>query len=231
MPTPVTEEYAPGRLVDVHDGGDRGVVLLWHGKGAESRPELAGLGAEIARHGWHVAVPDWDWSAADAGTALLESLAYARRVAVRIGTQPRDVVLVGWSLGGAAALGLVAALDEPVARVVLLAPADGPGALVPFTGQPLPDTFPDGAGRPALHFVSPVDDDVVRPAVVRGLAERVTAAGWSTAWTDLAADHWSVAMTVFDVEADRAVPTEDPAVLTVGRQVAAIVAGAAGSAQ
>lgn len=219
-----TEEYAPGRLVDVHTGGDRGVVLLWHGKGAESRPELAGLGEAIARHGLHVVVPDWDWAAADARTALLDSLTYARRVAEEIGTDPREVVLVGWSLGGTAALGLVTALDEPLARVVLLAPADGPGALVPFTGAPLPDTFPDGSDRPALHFVTPVHDDVVRPDVVRGLAERVEAAGWSTTRTDLEADHWSVALTRFDVVADRAVPTDDPAAHAAARQVARIVA-------
>lgn len=228
---PITEEYTPGRLIDVHGDGDRGVVLLWHGKGASSRPELVGLGETIAAHGFRVAVPDWDWDADDASTALLASLAYARRLADQDVTDPHDVVLVGWSLGGTAALGLVAALDEPVARLVLLAPADAPGALVPFTGEPLPDPFPDGSERPRVDLVVPVDDDVVPPTMVRGLADRLAASGWSTTCTDLDADHWSVAMTRFDVEADRGVAADDPAALAAGHRVAAIVAEAATSAE
>jgi|UPI0003C7FBAE pimeloyl-ACP methyl ester carboxylesterase len=221
---PITEEYTPGRLIDVHGDGDRGVVLLWHGKGASSRPELVGLGEAIAAHGFRVAVPDWDWDADDSSTALLASLSYARRLAGGISAGPQDVVLVGWSLGGTAALGLVAALDEPVARLVLLAPADAPGALVPFTGEPLPDPFPDRSARPEVELVVPVNDDVVPPDMVRGLADRLTAAGWSATSTDLDADHWSVAMTRFDVEADRGVAADDPAALAVGQRVAAIVA-------
>lgn len=54
----ITEEHAPGRLIDVHGEGDDGVVLLWHGKGADSRPELVGLGSTIAEHGVRVVVPD-----------------------------------------------------------------------------------------------------------------------------------------------------------------------------
>ncbi|QIX27178.1 malto-oligosyltrehalose trehalohydrolase [Nocardioides sp. JQ2195] len=226
----VTEESAPGRLVDVHGDGDRGVVLLWHGRGADSRPELAQLGATIAQHGVRVVVPDWDCDDPDGGrTALLASLSHARRVAEQIGADPQEIVLVGWSLGGTAALGLVTWLDEPVARVVLLAPGDGPNAIVPFTGEPLPEVFPHGAGRPLVQFVSAVDDDIVSPALVRGLASRLTAAGWATSWTDLEADHWSIAMTRFDEVADRGVPTDDPAALATGRRVAEIIASPPGS--
>lgn len=150
-------------------------------------------------------------------------MAYARRLAERIGTDPEQVVLVGWSLGGTAALGLVAALGERVGRLVLLAPADGPGAPVPFTGEPLPETFADGSRRPPVDVVSPVHDDVVTPDQVRRLAARLEASGWSTTWTDLEADHWSVAMTRFDAAADRGVPDWDVA-LPAGRRVAEIVA-------
>lgn len=226
---PITEEYTPGRLIDVHGDGGRGVVLLWHGKGASSRPELVGLGETIAAHGFRVAVPDWDWDADDSSIALLASLSYARHVAEQVGTDAREIVLVGWSLGGTAALGLVAALDEPVARLVLLAPADAPGALVPFTGEPLPAPFPDGSNRPTVDLVIPTDDDVVPPDMVRGLADRLAESGWSTTSTDLEADHWSVAMTRFDVEADRGVAADDAAARDAGQQVAAIIAGGATS--
>lgn len=222
----VTEEHAPGRLLDVHGEGDGGVVLLWHGRGADSRSALVGLGRTIAEHGVRVVVPDWDHADADGGRAtLLGSLAYARRLAEDVGTDSERLVLVGWSLGGTAALGLVAASDEPVGRVVLLAPGDGPRAVVPFTGAPLPQTFPDGTRRPPVDLVSPAHDGISTPALVRRLQTRLAASGWSTTWTDLDADHWSIAMTRLDLEADRGVPADDETARHVGRRVAAIVVG------
>lgn len=225
-----SHELATGRLIDVHGDGDRGVVLLWHGRGSDSREAVAGLAGEIARFGLRVVVPDWSADSADGGRGdLLASVAYARERAVSDGHDPESVTVVGWSLGGTAALGLVLqgeSLDLRVRRIVLLSPGDGPRAIDPFSGAPLPDPFPDGSSLCPVDVVSATHDDIATPALVRRLEVRLRAAGWRTSWSDVEADHWSIAMTRLDVEADRGVPADDPASRAAGRQVAAIVAAA-----
>lgn len=62
-----TAEYAPGRLVDVHGGGQDGVVLLWHGRGPDERAALAPLATMIASSGVRVLAADWHSTAPDHG--------------------------------------------------------------------------------------------------------------------------------------------------------------------
>jgi dienelactone hydrolase len=225
----ITEEYAPGRRLDLH-GDDGPVVLLWHGRGADSRAAVAGLAAAIAEHGRRVVVPDWDSATEDGGrSALRASLTYARGLAARTDADPDELVVVGWSLGGTAAVGLVTGAESaatPVSRIVLLSPGDGPRALDPFSGRPLPATFPDGTGRTPIDVVSAIHDDIATPELVRGLADRLGAAGWPTTWTAVDADHGTIAMTRLDEVADRFVPVDDEAARAAGARVAAIVAGA-----
>lgn len=224
----ITEEHAPGRLADVHGDDGAGVVLLWHGRGADSRTVVADLAGEIAGHGWCVVVPDWDSSAPDGGRSdLLSSLEHARGVATARAIDPDRLVVAGWSLGGTAAVGLVMqapALGIRVAATVLLSPGDGPRALDPFTGEPLPAPFPAAPHAGPVHVVSATRDDIATPDLVRGLEARLRAAGWPTTWTEVEADHGSIAMTRYDVDLDRFVPADDEATLAAGRRVAEIVA-------
>src|SRR4051794_8638290 len=67
----ITDEYAPFRRLDVHGDGGDGVVLLWHGRAANSRGALAGLAAVIASEGKRVVVPDWDCDEPDGGRSAL----------------------------------------------------------------------------------------------------------------------------------------------------------------
>src|SRR4051812_45538069 len=119
----ITEEYLPGRELDVHGEGHAGIVLLWHGRAGNSRRDVAGLAAAVASRGLRVVVPDWDCEDEDGGrSTLVGSLVYAHRLAVRMGRYPSDTVVAGWSLGGTAAVGLAISEREtlPIARVVLL---------------------------------------------------------------------------------------------------------------
>ncbi|MEV7397923.1 alpha/beta fold hydrolase [Aeromicrobium sp. NPDC092404] len=226
----ITEEHAPGRLVDIHGEGRAGVVLLWHGRGANSRSVVADLAHEMTEHGVRVVVPDWDSTAPDGGRAdLLDSLARARDEATGLGRDPDEVVVVGWSLGGTATLGLVMQAPElgvAIRAAVLLSPGDGPRALDPFTGAPLPDPFPEAPHAGPVHVVSATRDDIATPELVRGLANRLRAAGWPVTWTDVDADHGSVAMSRYDAANDRFVRAEDDSTVAVGRQVAELVATA-----
>lgn len=192
----ISEEYAPGRLVDVHGEGTDGIVLMWHGRGPDERGALAPLAATTAAEGVRVVVPDWSSLAQDGGRAdLLTSFRYARELAVTQGLDPARLVIVGWSLGGTAAVSLAVhakRLGLPPARIVLLAPGDGPRAVDPISGSALPDPFPPGANQLPVDILHGERDDISHAALVTGLAQRLAAAGWSIDLVELAADHVSI---------------------------------------
>jgi pimeloyl-ACP methyl ester carboxylesterase len=192
----VTEEYAPGREVDVHGEGHEGIVLLWHGKEPNSRRLLSGLAASVAATGARVLNADWDSAADDRGRAdLLGSVRHARETADALGLDPADLVVVGWSLGGVAATSLAVhakRLGIAVGHTVLIAPADGPRAVDPISGAPLPHPMPPGAGQGPVDVLHGSADDITKPAMVRGLEERLRSAGWATTLTELETDHWDI---------------------------------------
>ena len=80
------------------------VVVLWHGRGANEAHVFAPLIGALGPR-FHAAAPNWDASAPDMGRGrLIDSLDEASAVSTRRGV-PFGVV--GWSLGGTAALSLV----------------------------------------------------------------------------------------------------------------------------
>jgi dienelactone hydrolase len=217
-----TLEYAPGRGVDVI--GDAGpVVLMWHGAQTDARSAMRPLAESVAGHGLTVVVPDWDSHADDGGRGdLLASVEFARE---RTGSG--DLVLVGWSLGGAAAAGLAISADRlnvPVAHTVCLA-----GAFIarnPITGAPLPAKFPPQ--RSPFTLLHGVEDDVVPVDVSRSFAETLEKNEWPVEYVELAADHGSIAGAVYDPALDRYFAAEDPKVLAVAADVAVRIAAATG---
>jgi pimeloyl-ACP methyl ester carboxylesterase len=159
-----TVEYAPGRLADVFGDPAAPQVLLWHGMQSNARASMRMLARILARGGANVVVPDWDSHAADSGRAdLLNSISFVRERTANKG----GFVLVGWSMGGAAAAGLslnTADFEVVLARCVCLAGAFG--AEDPITGRPVLDQVrPDRVGVP-FTLVHGVRDQVV-PLTVR----------------------------------------------------------------
>jgi dienelactone hydrolase len=189
-----TEEYAPGRLIDVHGDGVAGLVLMWHGRGPNERGALAPLARSVAAHGVRVLAPDWSSEAEDAGRAdLLTSVRYARECGASLGLDPGRLVVVGWSLGGTAAVSLTVhakRLGIPPVHVVLLAPGDGPRAVDALSGSPLPATFPPG--RSQIDIVHGTRDEISHAGLVLGLEARLRAAGWRTTLTELDTDHVAI---------------------------------------
>ncbi|AWB93924.1 alpha/beta hydrolase [Aeromicrobium chenweiae] len=226
-----TEEPTPGRHLDVR--GDGPVVVLWHGRGADSRGVLDGLSELIAAHGRTVVTPDWDAGHADGGRAdLLTSVRRAREIATEQGQDPDTIVVAGWSLGGVAAVSLALnarRLGIGVGGLVLIAPADGPRATDPITGQPLPTELPPGAGRCHVDVVYGDDDTITPPDMVCGLELRLRAAGWSTSLHEIAADHGEVVGATYDERRDAFVPARSQRAADGARTVAAIVAAASPS--
>lgn len=122
--------------------GDDGIALLWHGRGPREAYALAPLATELESAGLTVLAADWDSTAPDHGRADLEaSLARATRLAADRAIDPGRLVVLGWSLGGTAALGLALQSDHPL-HTILVAPGYAPRAIDAFSGLPLPEVFP-----------------------------------------------------------------------------------------
>lgn len=220
-----TQEYAPGRLVDIFGDSSRPTVLLWHGMQTDARAAVRPLAGMLADHGAAVVAPDWNSHADDGGRAdLLASLDVARNLA-----SDAALVLVGWSLGGCAAAGLTldaARFDLVLAHTVCLA-----GAFMvpdPISGRPPADMLSDdrvGAPFTLLHGLA---DDAVPVAASRAFAADLQRIGWPVELVELAADHGSIAGADYDAAADRYQPGTSREAQRVAAEVAARIAATLG---
>nr|MCW2727744.1 esterase [Aeromicrobium sp.] len=212
-------------------GDDGPMVVLWHGRGADARGVLARLSELVAAHGVTVLTPDWDADHPDGGRAdLLSSVRIARELATERGQDPDTIVVAGWSLGGVAAVSLALnarRLGVGVGGLVLIAPADGPRATDPLSGQPLPTSLPSGAGRCRIDVVYGEQDTITPPDMVCGLELRLRAADWSTSLHAVPGDHGEVVGATYDERRDAFVPSPSARAIEDATTVAAIIAAAA----
>ena len=215
-----TAEYAPGRLADVFGESTQHTVLLWHGMQANARAAVGSLADMLATHGAAAVAPDWNSHADDGGRAdLLGSLEFTRKRA------DDGIVLVGWSLGGAAAAGVTLnqrQFDISIRHTVCLA-----GAFMapdPVSGQVLTDLLSaDHVGAP-FTLLHGVNDDAVPARASREFAASLSRTGWPVDVVELAADHGSIAGADYDPVADRYVPGASEHSRRVGAEVAARIA-------
>ncbi|MFB6893983.1 alpha/beta hydrolase [Kitasatospora sp. NPDC056327] len=241
---PITVEYLPGRLLDVHrpPGGPAGppggadaagpwpVVLLWHGKGPDERRELAPLARETARHGVLVLVPDWRSDAPDGGRDhLLASLRHARRHAADHGGDPGlGLVLAGWSVAGREAIAVAThpgTPDDlrPTAAVGIASSYARPSIT---TGEAPLLALADRPSPVPLFLVHGTRDDLVPADLSRALDTALLTPAAEFLQPD--SDHAGVVLAEFDPAAGRCVATTAPHAVLAGRATAALLARAAG---
>lgn len=214
-----TNEYAPGRLVDVFGEASDPAVLLWHGTQTDARATLRPFATLIADHGFFVIVPDWDSHADDNGRDnLLRSLQYAT-AAIPSG---KDFALIGWSLGGTAAASVALDsrhFDSPVTHAICLAGAFG--AISPLTGSPIPTDDPPTGNSIPLTLLHGGADDVVPPSASEDFASALD--NWPVQLITFEGDHGSIAGATYDPVADKYCAAEDLDTLAVAGGVVELV--------
>lgn len=221
-------EYSPGRRAHLFGRGDRGVALLWHGRGIDQGRAMHPIAQRVADSGMLAISVDWSSEVSDRGSSdLLASLRLAHELAAAHGVGP--VVLGGWSLGATAALEVAMdaeTLGIHLAGVVLIAPGDGARVVGPITGSPLPAVFPPGSDRAPVTLVFGDDDPLSTPDLVSGLELRLRAAGWATSMHAVDADHAGVVGARFDERTERYLPSSAARATTAADTVAELVVAA-----
>jgi len=217
-----TVEYAPGRLADTYGEISSRRVLLWHGAQTNARATVRLLAEMLACRGANVIVPDWNSHSSDGGRAdLLNSIDFARGPTAH----PDGLVLVGWSLGGAAAAGL--SLHPQRFGVALVHTVCIAGAFMarePITGgQPLAQVPNDGAGV-SFTLLHGVKDDVVPVTISQSFASRLREVGWPVEVIEVDADHGAIAGATYDPISDRYASAQDTETRAVASDVAARIA-------
>lgn len=217
-----TVEYAPGRLVDLYGEPAQRTILLWHGQQTDARAAVRPLAERLADHGLRVLAPDWNSHGDGGGRAdLLHSADFARAQAA----EPDQIVLVGWSLGGAAAAGLAIHANQygfRFAHAVCLA-----GAFMvpdPITARPPGAELPGDGNRCPFTLLHGMFDEAVPVEASREFAATLKDHKWPVELIELAADHGSIAGATYDPVADRYSAAEDDATLAVAGDVAAHIA-------
>ena len=183
-------------------------IMVWHGRGPLEGAAMAGLAERLAAAGYRVFVPEWDSRAADGGrTDLTASLNYARTEA------GSAFVLLGWSLGGKAAITLgmgVGDLNWLPAAVIGLAPAT-------ITAEPPFDESPyANSARPPnrvpFTLIHGSQDEVVSVRESRRFHQRATTHGWNVTLHETSASHASIIGCAYDPDTHHCVydPTAGP---------------------
>jgi len=211
-----TVEYAQGRFADVYGDPAQHTVLMWHGAQVDARATMGPLAERVACQNAGVIVADWNSRAADRGRAdLLGSLEFVRS------RWTNPIVLVGWSLGGAAAAGATihaTKLDLELAHTVCLAGAFMVADSV--SGQTLPTDLTEfGEGSP-FTLLHGVHDDVVPVDASRDFAATLRRNGWPVELAELPTDHAAIAGAAYDEPSDRYQPATDPQALGTADSVA-----------
>ncbi|MGB3233205.1 MAG: esterase [Mycobacterium sp.] len=221
-----TAQYAPGRLVDLYGNTSDPTVLLWHGMQTDARAAVGPLAGMLAGHGLGVVAPDWNSHADDGGRAdLLNSVAFARGLP----GAAEGLLLVGWSMGAAAAAGLTlhaSDFDVTLAHTVCLGGAFT--ARDPISGATLADGLRSANVGGPFTLLHGVHDDVVPVSSSREFAADLRQAGWPVELTEIDTDHGAIAGARYEAAADRYVPADDAPTLAVAADVAARIAAVVG---
>jgi predicted esterase len=219
--------YGRGQTIDMYrsrDHEDAPVVLLWHGRGPNESEVLRPLASAMAFEGLVVGVPDWQSDPPGIGKQqLLASIDFTLDRAPRLGGNPDQVVIAGWSLGATAAADLLLHPDAvPRWRPKGFVGIAGDYDESPISGLPLLDVPTRESQVPCL-LIHGTQDPVVPVDRSRQFAGFLESTGWQVAFEELPTDHAGVIGTEYDPYTRRCYPTREPyaesAKLLVARRI------------
>jgi dienelactone hydrolase len=221
-----TQEYAPGRLVDLYGDMSQPTVLLWHGMQTDSRAAVGLLAENLAEHGLGVVAPDWNSHAADGGRAdLLHSVDFSRRLP----GATEGLILVGWSMGGVAAAGLtVHATDFDITPTHTVCLGGAFMAADPITGGRVHDGLASNRVGAPFTLLHGTRDDVVPVTASGEFAADLERVGWPVEVVEIDTDHGAIAGARYDGGADRYLRADDSYTRGVASDVAERIATAIG---
>ncbi|MGP4046401.1 alpha/beta hydrolase [Streptomyces sp. 2A115] len=232
MSTAVTDTVrytSDGQLLDIHraTAPDAPTVLLWHGRGPAERDVLGALAATVARLGATVIVPDWHPDAPDGGRP---QLAASLRFTWDFVPDPAKITLVGWSLGGRAAMATALRPDppegwRPAAVVGIAARYNQPE---PLLGLPSPMAVCATAPPLPIHLVHGTADRVCDFANAREFQAVLASHGRQAPLTELTTDHSGAVMAEYAPELGRCRPAHSGSSYREGLRTARVIAEAAG---
>jgi predicted esterase len=186
---------------------------LWHGRGPHEAHVLRRLATALRDDGHTVVTPNWDVSAADRGAAVLQaSLDQAAAIAAQHPGAP--LVLVGWSLGGTAALSLALAPSMAPGLVAVVGLASDVREHSPLDGTIPAERVRSGIDAPPIFLVHGLHDPVVPVADAEAFADGCRTAGVACSLTLVESDHAGVVGTEYDPLAGLCVPSDGPAATT-----------------
>lgn len=200
-------ETTMSRLSDTYAPAEaKSVVLVWHGRGSHERSVMRPLAEALCGAGVHVIVPDWDCVEPDHGASALESsYRAAYTLAERLSV---PLLLLGWSLGGTAALSVALGLKgvpSPSAVIGLAAATD---EVSPFDGVPPMSRLeaPEPIAVP-VFLVHGTEDSVVPSHKSARFAELAVRSGLRCDLSLVLTDHAGVIGAVFDPVTRTCVPS------------------------
>ncbi|MEV0225752.1 alpha/beta hydrolase [Streptomyces sp. NPDC050704] len=218
-----------GQLLDIHraTAPDAPTVLLWHGRGPAERDVLGALAATVARLGATVIVPDWHPDAPDGGRP---QLAASLRFTWDFVPDPAKIILVGWSLGGRAAMATALQPNppegwRPAAVVGVAARYNQPE---PLLALPSPMAVCATAPPLPIHLVHGTADRVCDFANAREFQSVLASHGRRAPLTELTTDHSGAVMAEYSADLGRCRPAHSGSSYREGLRTAHVIAEAAG---
>ena len=190
----------------------RSRLALWHGRGPHEGHVLDRLAEALHEDGRTVVTAHWNYGDPDRGRGALQaSLEEAASLAADV-----PLVIVGWSLGGTAALSVAFDEGSPWRPAAVVGLAADPTQPSPWDGSVPLERARQGVRHrpPPIYLLHGRADTVVPAAAAVEFVDACSRSSVSCALSLLDSDHAGVIGTRYDPDRRACVPSDEAAAVT-----------------